>query len=57
MEAYSSFGGRQELGQNHLTHRPTIATMVDLVRATEGSVLEIGAGVGALTLQDRKSVV
>ena len=51
MKAYSSFGGRHELGQNHLIHRPTIATILDLVRATDGSVLEIGAGGGALTLQ------
>lgn len=45
----SQFGGRAELGQNFLTHKPTITTIVDLVAATEGSICEIGAGDGALT--------
>lgn len=45
----SSFGGRHELGQNFLTHRATITTIVDLVDSTEGSILEIGAGDGHLT--------
>jgi 23S rRNA (adenine-N6)-dimethyltransferase len=42
-------GGRHELGQNFLHHPPTVDRVVDLVRATEGPVLEIGAGDGALT--------
>lgn len=46
----SSFGGRHELGQNFLTHKPTTARIVDLVDATDGSILEIGAGDGHLTL-------
>lgn len=45
----SSFGGRHELGQNFLTNRATIASIVDLVDSTEGSILEIGAGDGHLT--------
>lgn len=45
----SPFGGRHELGQNFLHHRPTIARVVDLVRPTTGAILEIGAGDGALT--------
>jgi 23S rRNA (adenine-N6)-dimethyltransferase len=46
----SVHGGRHELGQNFLTHRPTIRGIVDLVAATEGPILEIGAGDGALTI-------
>lgn len=46
----SVHGGRHELGQNFLIHRPTIHGIVDLVAATEGSILEIGAGDGALTV-------
>jgi 23S rRNA (adenine-N6)-dimethyltransferase len=42
-------GGRHELGQNFLIHRPTIRGIVDLVAATDGAILEIGAGDGALT--------
>lgn len=42
--------GRHELGQNFLHHPPTVRAVVDLVRATSGPVLEIGAGDGALTL-------
>jgi 23S rRNA (adenine-N6)-dimethyltransferase len=45
----SSHGGRHELGQNFLTHRPTIDRIVGLVAATNGPILEIGAGDGALT--------
>jgi 23S rRNA (adenine-N6)-dimethyltransferase len=46
----SVHGGPHELGQNFLVHRPTIRGIVDLVAATEGSILEIGAGDGALTV-------
>ncbi|MBD3778294.1 23S ribosomal RNA methyltransferase Erm [Cellulomonas sp. ES6] len=42
-------GGRHELGQNFLHHRPTVDAVVRLVGATDGPVLEIGAGDGALT--------
>lgn len=42
-------GGRHELGQNFLVHTPTLERIVDLVARTEGSILEIGAGDGALT--------
>jgi 23S rRNA (adenine-N6)-dimethyltransferase len=42
-------GGRHELGQNFLIHRPTIRSIVGLVAATGGPILEIGAGDGALT--------
>ena len=45
----STYGGRHELGQNYLVHRPTIDKFVDLVARTEGAILEIGAGAGALT--------
>lgn len=50
MRNRSFHGGRHELGQNFLIHRPTIRTIVDLVAATDGSILEIGAGDGALTV-------
>ncbi|WP_203582096.1 23S ribosomal RNA methyltransferase Erm [Microbacterium hibisci] len=50
MRNRSSHGGRHELGQNFLTHRPTIRGIVDLVSATRGPILEIGAGDGALTV-------
>jgi len=49
MRNRSFHGGRHELGQNFLTHRPTIHGIVDLVAATRGPILEIGAGDGALT--------
>lgn len=49
MRNHSIFGGRHELGQNFLTHRPTINRIVRLVTQTHGPVLEIGAGDGALT--------
>lgn len=45
----STFGGRHELGQNFLTHRPTITRIVDLAATTHGPILEIGCGDGALT--------
>ena len=45
----SLHGGRHELGQNFLTHTPSIATIVSLVGATRGPILELGAGNGALT--------
>lgn len=45
----SRHGGRHELGQNFLTHRPTIDRLISLVRRTRGPILEIGCGDGALT--------
>lgn len=45
----SRHGGRHELGQNFLTHRPTLDLIVTLVRSTTGDILELGAGDGALT--------
>lgn len=45
----SAHGGRHELGQNFLCHPPTIDRIVELVSTTEGDLLEIGAGDGALT--------
>ena len=50
MRNRSVHGGRHELGQNFLTHRPTIQTIVELVADTRGPILEIGAGDGALTV-------
>lgn len=49
MRHRSRHGGRHELGQNFLIHRPTIERMVALVAATDGPILELGAGDGALT--------
>lgn len=49
MRTRSVHGGRHELGQNFLIHPPTIDRLVGLVRATDGAILEIGAGGGALT--------
>ncbi|MBP3977451.1 rRNA adenine dimethyltransferase family protein [Microbacterium sp. BLY] len=46
---HSIHGGRHELGQNFLTHRPTIGRIIHLVDRTTGSILELGAGDGALT--------
>lgn len=43
------FGGRHELGQNFLHHRPTVDRLVALVMSRPGPVLEIGAGDGAIT--------
>lgn len=45
----SRHGGRHELGQNFLTHTPTINRITELAAATSGPILEIGAGDGALT--------
>ncbi|WP_110587904.1 23S ribosomal RNA methyltransferase Erm [Microbacterium suaedae] len=45
----SIHGGRHELGQNFLTHRPTIERIAALAADTRGSILEIGAGDGAIT--------
>lgn len=42
--------GRHEFGQNFLTDRRTISSMVALVRHTCGPIIEIGPGRGALTL-------
>ncbi|MCD1287715.1 MULTISPECIES: 23S ribosomal RNA methyltransferase Erm [unclassified Brevibacterium] len=47
--SYSRFGGREELGQNFLRSRTTITTIANLARATEGPILEIGPGAGAVT--------
>jgi 23S rRNA (adenine-N6)-dimethyltransferase len=49
MRTRSVHGGRHELGQNFLVHQPTIDRIVALVAATDGAILEIGAGGGALT--------
>ncbi len=49
MRTRSVHGGRHELGQNFLVHPPTIDRIVTLVATFEGSILEIGAGGGALT--------
>jgi 23S rRNA (adenine-N6)-dimethyltransferase len=45
----SRHGGRHELGQNFLVHQPTIRILTALVAATDGGVLELGAGDGAVT--------
>lgn len=45
----SAHGGRHELGQNFLRHRPTIELIQRLVDGTTGPILEIGPGDGALT--------
>lgn len=42
-------GGRHEHGQNFLTDPSTIATILQLVAATNGPIIEIGPGDGALT--------
>ncbi|UIN29556.1 23S ribosomal RNA methyltransferase Erm [Microbacterium binotii] len=49
MRTRSVHGGRHELGQNFLVHTSTIDRIVTLVAASEGAILEIGAGGGALT--------
>ncbi len=49
MRTRSVHGGRHELGQNFLVHTPTIDRIVALVEKTDGAILEIGAGGGALT--------
>lgn len=50
MRNRSVHGGRHELGQNFLVHRPTITTLIELIAETDGPILEIGAGDGALTV-------
>ncbi|MFJ4771484.1 23S ribosomal RNA methyltransferase Erm [Streptomyces uncialis] len=50
MHAPASPGGRHELGQNFLVDQATIRAFVDLVARTDGPVIEIGTGDGALTL-------
>ncbi|MFE7131041.1 23S ribosomal RNA methyltransferase Erm [Streptomyces sp. NPDC057638] len=42
--------GRHELGQNFLIDQNTIRSVVGLVAATDGPIIEIGPGDGALTL-------
>ncbi|NMD56833.1 MULTISPECIES: 23S ribosomal RNA methyltransferase Erm [Tsukamurella] len=42
-------GGRHEHGQNFLTDGAVIARVVDLTRRTDGPIVEIGPGAGALT--------
>ncbi|XP_018401834.1 PREDICTED: rRNA adenine N-6-methyltransferase-like, partial [Cyphomyrmex costatus] len=49
MLAQSHHGGRAELGQNFLTHQPTLVRIAELVATTKGSILEIGVGGCALT--------
>ncbi|WP_309127522.1 23S ribosomal RNA methyltransferase Erm [Microbacterium sp.] len=51
MRNRSLHGGRHELGQNFLIHRPTIRRIGELVADTEGPILEIGPGDGALTVE------
>ncbi|SJM51857.1 23S ribosomal RNA methyltransferase Erm [Gulosibacter sp. 10] len=48
MPTYS--GGRHEHGQNFLTDRKTIEHLVRLVQRTNGPIIELGAGSGAITL-------
>ncbi|MFT3875122.1 MAG: 23S ribosomal RNA methyltransferase Erm [Propioniciclava sp.] len=45
----SLHGGRHELGQNFLNHTPSITTIARLIADTDGPILELGAGDGALT--------
>lgn len=45
----SLHGGRHELGQNFLVHRPALEQIAALVPRDGTSVLELGAGDGALT--------
>jgi 23S rRNA (adenine-N6)-dimethyltransferase len=47
--AIAPVGGRQELGQNFLADRRVIERVVDLVDATSGPIIELGAGAGVLT--------
>ncbi|MCV7299712.1 23S ribosomal RNA methyltransferase Erm [Mycobacterium barrassiae] len=42
--------GRHEAGQNFLRDRRAIADIVEIVAATDGPIVEVGAGDGALTL-------
>lgn len=41
--------GRHEHGQNFLHDRPTIKTIIRRVESTDGPIIEIGPGTGALT--------
>ncbi|KXO99584.1 23S ribosomal RNA methyltransferase Erm [Tsukamurella pseudospumae] len=43
-------GGRHEHGQNFLTDREVVGTVVDLARLSTGPIVEIGPGAGALTV-------
>jgi len=45
----SRYPGRHEFGQNFLHDQKTIRRIVDLVASTDGPILEIGCGDGALT--------
>ncbi|MFC0582085.1 23S ribosomal RNA methyltransferase Erm [Micrococcoides hystricis] len=47
--ARSIHGGAHELGQNYLHHTATLDLLVRQIQATEGPILEIGPGRGALT--------
>lgn len=42
--------GRHEHGQNYLTDKKTLDTIVALINATSGPIVEIGPGGGALTI-------
>ena len=46
--------GRHEAGQNFLHDRAVIRSIVDIVSRTDGPIVEIGAGDGALTLPLQK---
>lgn len=43
-------GGRHEHGQNFLTDRRIIASILNLIAESDGPILEIGPGAGALTV-------
>ncbi|MFI2662486.1 23S ribosomal RNA methyltransferase Erm [Micromonospora carbonacea] len=47
---YIQHAGRHEFGQNFLVDRSVIDDFVELVARTDGPIVEIGAGDGALTL-------
>ncbi len=47
--AHGPLGGRHELGQNFLIDTTVIAAITDLVGRTDGPILELCAGDGALT--------
>lgn len=42
-------GGRHEHGQNFLTDGAVIRSVIDLARRTDGPIVEVGPGTGALT--------
>jgi 23S rRNA (adenine-N6)-dimethyltransferase len=46
--------GRHEFGQNFLHDHRVIDTIVDIIARTDGPILEVGAGDGALTLPLQK---